>query len=469
MSQPLHLKYRPQTLADLVGQPTLQACLTQAIQRHQIAPAYLFCGPRGTGKTSTARILAKALNCLSYDGPTAIPCGTCSTCKGIVNGSALDVTEIDAASHGGVEDARELVKTCQLAAAQCRYRVIIIDEAHMLTAQAQNALLKLIEEPPARVVFVLATTEPHKVLPTISSRCLSFEFRPIAQNVIKRYLAGIVAAEEIQVGDSAITAIARLCKGGLRDALQLVAKAALLDSESQVTAQDIYRMVGQVGPGELKALVTAAQTRNVVDLMQGSRELIETGHTPESLHLALLEVYHDLLLLIEAPGQNHLLTSLLTKQQLQPLAQNTTIGHIYQALDILDGAERQLRFSPTPQPWLEATLLKLMPQPAQSSRQPVRPTPDAELSLAQAWNRVLDTAQPKAKALLQDYCQLSHIDLARGVATLVVDSAKEATLTKHKDKVQGILETAMGQSMKLTLVFTELDPDHDVELAVATG
>ncbi|MBD2428091.1 DNA polymerase III subunit gamma/tau [Phormidium sp. FACHB-1136] len=473
MSQPLHLKYRPQTLTDLVGQPAVQTCLTQAIQRHQIAPAYLFCGPRGTGKTSTARILAKSLNCLSHDGPTATPCGTCSTCKGIVNGSALDVTEIDAASHGGVEDARELVKTCQLAAAQCRYRVVIIDEAHMLTSQAQNALLKLIEEPPARVVFVLATTEPHKVLPTINSRCLSFEFRPIAQSVIKRYLAEIVAAEAIQVGDSAITAIARLCKGGLRDALQLVAKAALLDSETQVTAQDIYRMVGQVGPGELKALVTAAQTRNVVDLMQGSRELIETGHTPEALHLALLEVYHDLLLLLEAPGQNHLLTSLLTKQQLQPLAQNTDVSHIYQALDILEGAERQLRFSPTPQPWLEATLLKLMPQPAQSSRQPVRPTtrptPDAEPSLAQAWSRVLDTAQPKAKALLQDYCQLSHIDLARGVATLVVDSAKKATLTKHKNKVQGILETAMGQSIQLTLVFTEVDPDHDVELAGVTG
>lgn len=468
MSQPLHLKYRPQTLADLVGQPAVQTCLTQAIQRHQIAPAYLFCGPRGTGKTSTARILAKSLNCLSHDGPTTNPCGTCSTCKGIVNGSALDVTEIDAASHGGVEDARELVKTCQLAAAQCRYRVIIIDEAHMLTSQAQNALLKLIEEPPARVVFVLATTEPHKVLPTINSRCLSFEFRPIAQTVIKRYLAEIVATEAIQVGDSAITAIARLCKGGLRDALQLVAKAALLDSETQVTAQDIYRMAGQVGPGELKALVTAAQTRHVVDLMQGSRALIETGHTPEALHLALLEVYHDLLLLLEAPGQNHLLTSLLTKQQLQPLAQTTTVGHIYQALDVLEGAERQLRFNPTPQPWLEATLLKLMPRAAQSSRQPVRPTPDTGPSLAQAWSRILDTAQPKAKALLQDYCQLSHIDLARGVATLVVDSAKEATLTKHKNKVQGILETAMGQSIKLTLVFTEVDPDHDMKLAGVT-
>lgn len=462
MSQPLHLKYRPQTLADLVGQPAIQTCLTQAIQRHQIAPAYLFCGPRGTGKTSTARILAKSLNCLSHNGPTTNPCGTCATCKGIVNGSALDVTEIDAASHGGVDDARELVKTCQLAAAQCRYRVIIIDEAHMLTSQAQNALLKLIEEPPARVVFVLATTEPHKVLPTIASRCLSFEFRPIAQTVIKRYLADIAAAEGIEVKDSAITAISRLCKGGLRDAIQLVAKAALLSNEDGVSAQDIYRMVGQVGPGELKSLVTAVQTRNVVSLLQGSRELIDAGHSPEAVHGALLEIYHDLLLLIEAPGQTQLLTSLLTKAQLEPLAQATDAQQVYQALDILEGAERQLRFSPTPQPWLEATLLKLMP---------ARPTASSatDLSLKQAWSQVLATAQPKARALLKTYCQLSHIDLGRGMATLVVDQAKETTLTKNKGKVQSIFEEAIGQSIKLTLVFAAPDPDNEAELAEVAG
>jgi DNA polymerase-3 subunit gamma/tau len=469
MNQALHLKYRPQILADLVGQPAIQMCLTQAIQRHQIAPAYLFCGPRGTGKTSTARILAKSLNCLSQDGPTATPCGTCGTCKGIATSSALDVTEIDAASHGGVDDARELVKTCQLAPAQCRYRVVIIDEAHMLTSQAQNALLKLIEEPPARVVFILATTEPHRVLPTITSRCLSFEFRPIAQKVIKAYLTDIAAAEGLPVNASAIEAMARLCQGGLRDALQLLAKAALFDHEHPITAQDIYRLVGQVGPHELKVLITAAQTRNVVKLLQGSRDLIDAGHTPEAVHVALLEVYHDLLLLIEAPGQTQLLTSLLTKAQLAPLAQATDAQQVYHALDVLDGAERQLRFSPTPQPWLEATLLKLMPEPARQSRQRVDQPPTADPSLSQVWRRVLATAQPKARALLKTYCQLSHIDLSRGVATLVVDSAKQATLTKHKGKVQGIVEEAVGQSIQLTLVFADPDPNHKAELAEVAG
>jgi DNA polymerase-3 subunit gamma/tau len=457
----LHLTYRPQTLADLVGQPAVQTCLTQALQRHQIAPAYLFCGPRGTGKTSTARILAKSLNCHRHDGPTDMPCGTCATCKGIVTGSALDVTEMDAASHGGVDDARELVKTCQLAPVQGRYRVIILDEAHMLTSQAQNALLKLIEEPPARVVFILATTEPHKVLPTIASRCLSFEFRPIAQKVIKAYLTDIANAEGIPVNPSALEAMARLCQGGLRDALQLLAKAALLDHQP-VTAQDLYRLVGQVGPGELKALVTAIQTRNVVTLMQGSRDLMEAGHTPEAVHGALLAVYHDLLLLLEAPGQTQLLTSLLTQAQLKPLAQATEAQQVYHALDVLDGAERQLRFSPTPQPWLEATLLKLMPERSKPSS-----TPD--LTPEQVWRRVLATAQPKAKALLETYCQLSHIDLGRGVATLVVDAAKQATLTKHKNKIQGIVEDAVGQSIQLTLVFADPDPNHEAALAEVAG
>jgi DNA polymerase-3 subunit gamma/tau len=455
----LHLTYRPQTLADLVGQPAVQTCLTQALQRHQIAPAYLFCGPRGTGKTSTARILAKSLNCLSHDGPTATPCGTCATCKGIVTGSALDVTEMDAASHGGVDDARELVKTCQLAPVQGRYRVIILDEAHMLTSQAQNALLKLIEEPPARVVFILATTEPHKVLPTIASRCLSFEFRPIAQKVIKAYLTDIANAEGIPVNPSALEAMARLCQGGLRDALQLLAKAALLDHQP-VTAQDLYRLVGQIGPGEMKSLITAIQTRNVVTLMQGSRDLMEAGYTPEAVHSALLAVYHDLLLLIEAPGQTQLLTSLLTPAQLKPLAQATEAQQVYHALNVLDGAERQLRFSPTPQPWLEATLLKLMPV-----RSTARSASVTDLTPEQVWHRVLAIAQPKAKALLETYCQLSHLDLSRGVATLVVDAAKQATLTKHKNKVQGIIEDAVGQSIHLTLVFVDPDPDHETERA----
>jgi DNA polymerase III gamma/tau subunit len=255
--------------------------------------------------------------------------------------------------------------------------------------------------------------------------------------------------------------MARLCQGGLRDALQLLAKAALLDHQP-VTAQDLYRLVGQVGPGELKALVTAIQTRNVVTLMQGSRDLMEAGHTPEAVHGALLAVYHDLLLLLEAPGQTQLLTSLLTQAQLKPLAQATEAQQVYHALDVLDGAERQLRFSPTPQPWLEATLLKLMPERSKPSS-----TPD--LTPEQVWRRVLATAQPKAKALLETYCQLSHIDLGRGVATLVVDAAKQATLTKHKNKIQGIVEDAVGQSIQLTLVFADPDPNHEAALAEVAG
>ncbi|MEG4602605.1 DNA polymerase III subunit gamma/tau, partial [Microcoleus sp. F6_B3] len=180
MYQPLHLKYRPKNLQELVGQDTIKTTLTNAITSDKIAQAYLFTGPRGTGKTSTARILAKSLNCLNSKKPTATPCGECSSCKTIDSCSSLDVTEIDAASHNGVDDARELIQHSNFAPAMSRYRIWILDECHQLSTSAQNALLKCLEEPPAHVVFILCTTEAHKVLPTIISRCQTFNFRALS-------------------------------------------------------------------------------------------------------------------------------------------------------------------------------------------------------------------------------------------------------------------------------------------------
>jgi DNA polymerase-3 subunit gamma/tau len=177
--EPLHHKYRPQTFTELVGQDAIATTLTSALEHRRIAPAYLFCGPRGTGKTSSARILAKSLNCLSVSDPTAQPCGKCDVCTGINNGSVLDIVEIDAASNTGVDNIRELIERAQFAPVQCRYKVYVIDECHMLSTAAFNALLKTLEEPPDQVIFVLATTDPQRVLPTIISRCQRFDFRRI--------------------------------------------------------------------------------------------------------------------------------------------------------------------------------------------------------------------------------------------------------------------------------------------------
>jgi DNA polymerase-3 subunit gamma/tau len=174
--QPLHHKYRPQRFDQLVGQEAIAATLGNALRSGRIAPAYLFSGPRGTGKTSSARILARSLNCLSGEGPTPEPCGSCELCRSIANGTALDVIEIDAASNTGVDNIRELIERSRFAPVQARWKVYVVDECHMLSTAAFNALLKTLEEPPPRVVFVLATTDPQRVLPTILSRCQRFDF-----------------------------------------------------------------------------------------------------------------------------------------------------------------------------------------------------------------------------------------------------------------------------------------------------
>ena len=187
--QPLHHKYRPQRFDQLVGQEAIAATLSNALRTGRIAPAYLFCGPRGTGKTSSARILARSLNCIGSDGPTPEPCGVCELCTSIAAGNALDVIEIDAASNTGVDNIRELIERSRFAPVQARWKVYVVDECHMLSTAAFNALLKTLEEPPPRVVFVLATTDPQRVLATILSRCQRFDFRRIPLQALEQHLS----------------------------------------------------------------------------------------------------------------------------------------------------------------------------------------------------------------------------------------------------------------------------------------
>jgi DNA polymerase-3 subunit gamma/tau len=209
-------KYRPQRFDDLVGQEHVAQTLKNAVAQNRLAHAYLFVGPRGVGKTSTARILAKSLNCIH--GPTVTPCGVCDNCREIAGGNSLDVIEIDGASNNSVEDVRELRDNVRYAPAKGRYKIYLIDEVHMLSAAAFNALLKTLEEPPAHVKFIFATTEPQKVLPTILSRCQRFDLHRIPANLIAKHLQFIAAKEKITLEPGAAHAIARGAEGGLRDA-----------------------------------------------------------------------------------------------------------------------------------------------------------------------------------------------------------------------------------------------------------
>ena len=234
-------KYRPQTFDDLVGQEHVTRTLKNAVEQNRLAHAYLFVGPRGIGKTSSARILAKALNCIH--GPTTSPCGVCDNCKEIAAGNSLDVLEIDGASNNGVEQVRELRDNVRYAPAKARYKIYIIDEVHMLRQQAFNALLKTLEEPPEHVKFIFATTEPQKVLPTILSRCQRFDLHRIPTNLIADHLQFIAKQEKVKLEPAAAHAIARGADGGLRDAESMLDQLVAFCGET-IAESDVLNVFG---------------------------------------------------------------------------------------------------------------------------------------------------------------------------------------------------------------------------------
>ena len=236
-------KWRPQTFSEIIGQEYVVQTLENAIIKNRISHAYIFCGPRGTGKTSLARIFAKALNCVN--GPTSSPCNKCDNCVSISNGSSMDIIEIDAASNRGINEIRELREKVKYLPAALRKKVYIIDEVHMLTTEAFNALLKVLEEPPEHVIFIMATTEPHQVLATIISRCQRFDFYPIPQEKIRKRLKDISSSEEITINDSALNLISKYADGSLRDADGILEQLSSL-GENNITVDDVSSLLGVI-------------------------------------------------------------------------------------------------------------------------------------------------------------------------------------------------------------------------------
>lgn len=361
--EPLHHKYRPQTFAELVGQEAIASTLTNAIRQEKIAPAYLFTGARGTGKTSSARILAKSLNCLSRKIPTETPCGTCEVCRAIAKGDALDVIEIDAASNTGVDNIRELIERAQFAPVQCRYKVYIIDEVHMLSTAAFNALLKTLEEPPDRVVFVLATTDPQRVLPTIISRCQRFDYRRIPLEPMANHLRHIADKESILITAEAVTLVAQIAQGGLRDAESLLDQLSLLPTE--IGVEQVWDLVGSVPERDLLELVSAIAQDDPEALLDSTRRLMDRGREPLIVLQNLASFYRDMLIAKTAPQRNDLVAlTPPTWQQLCDLTQTLDIGLILASQQHLRSAESQLKNTTQPRLWLEVTLMGLLPSAA---------------------------------------------------------------------------------------------------------
>ncbi|NCQ95043.1 MAG: DNA polymerase III subunit gamma/tau [Microcystis aeruginosa W11-06] len=527
--EPLHHKYRPQTFADLVGQSAIATTLSNALISERIAPAYLFTGPRGTGKTSSARILAKSLNCLSSDHPTPIPCGKCSVCQAIANGSALDVIEIDAASNTGVDNIREIIERSQFAPVQCRYKVYVIDECltgdslvftetglipinhpeilgkrvlsynessgeweykkvlrwlnrgvkatltiqtrnrtinctgnhlirtekawiqaknlkigdqilspvnvaavqyrpnsikspqwltnfeevigiqegdtesvydlevednhnfvangllvhncHMLSTAAFNALLKTLEEPPDRVIFVLATTDPQRVLPTIISRCQRFDYRRIALDAMVGHLQKIAQIEAIDINLEALTLVAQIANGGLRDAESLLDQLSLL--AGTITAERVWDLVGAVPERDLLTLLKVIHSNIPDQVIEQCRHLMNRGKEPLIVLQNLAGFYLNLLLAKTAPNRPEMVAvTAPTWQELCTEARTWSLEEILRGQQLLKDSETQLKNTTQPRLWLEVTLLGLLPQaqviPLVATVAPSRPQTSAE-------------------------------------------------------------------------------------------
>jgi DNA polymerase-3 subunit gamma/tau len=527
--EPLHHKYRPQTFADLVGQSAIATTLSNALISERIAPAYLFTGPRGTGKTSSARILAKSLNCLSSDHPTPIPCGKCSVCQAIANGSALDVIEIDAASNTGVDNIREIIERSQFAPVQCRYKVYVIDECltgdslvftetglipinhpeilgkrvlsynessgeweykkvlrwlnrgvkatltiqtrnrtinctgnhlirtekawiqaknlkigdqilspvnvaavqyrpnsikspqwltnfeevigiqegdtesvydlevednhnfvangllvhncHMLSTAAFNALLKTLEEPPDRVIFVLATTDPQRVLPTIISRCQRFDYRRIPLDAMVTHLQKIAQIEAIDINLEALTLVAQIANGGLRDAESLLDQLSLL--AGTITAERVWDLVGAVPERDLLTLLKLIHGNIPDQVIEQCRHLMNRGKEPLIVLQNLAGFYLNLLLAKTAPNRPEMVAvTAPTWQELCTEARNWSLEEILLGQQLLKDSETQLKNTTQPRLWLEVTLLGLLPQaqviPLVATVAPSRPQTSTE-------------------------------------------------------------------------------------------
>ena len=359
--EPLHHKYRPQTFNDLVGQETIALTLSNALQQARIAPAYLFTGPRGTGKTSSARILAKSLNCLATTQPTPHPCGKCEACLAIAKGSALDVMEIDAASNTGVDNIREIIERSRFAPVQCRYKIYAIDECHMLSTAAFNALLKTLEEPPPQVVFILATTDPQRVLSTIISRCQRFDYRRIPLVEMTNHLKYIANEENIAIADDALTLISQIANGGLRDAESLLDQLSLLPES--ISVEKVWDLVGAVPEQDLLALLQAINGNDSLDVLEQCRSLLDRGREPLVVLQNLASFYLNLLIAKTAPQRPDMTAVTETCwQQLCTESSNWDTSAILRGQQHLKEAESQLKHTTQPRLWLEVTLLGLLPQ-----------------------------------------------------------------------------------------------------------
>ena len=497
MAQALYRKWRSQTFEQVVGQEHVTTTLLNALREGRVAHAYLFAGPRGTGKTSTARILAKALNCNDEDNQ---PCNRCSHCTAINEGRMLDLIEIDAASNNSVDDVRELRDKVGFQPSESRYKIYIIDEVHMLSASAFNALLKTLEEPPPYVRFVLATTEPHRIPATVLSRCQRFDFRRIPVAEIAGHLKYIAAEEGFEVQDAAVFAIARSAQGCMRDAVSLLDQmtsygATASAEESQaISLEQVQQVLGSVASATVAAFVDALATRNVAAGLQMIHDLLLQGGSLNEFAAQVIEQLRGVML-VQMVGDGALLEDLApdSVQTMQRQAKELSKPETLWAIRRFSEAMSELKGGFQPQLPLELALVEVIegdqqkaaaPAHTQTLSQPAAPTPppvqkraaqpasraakspvaerkettplDAEATqrLRENWEGFLNTVRercgPKEQASLRSIRDLAiggdSVAMAFGNNSFTLGVISEA---RTKDAISAILAEVLGQQVTI--------------------
>jgi len=448
----LYRAFRPQRFSEVVGQEHISKTLKNAVIQNRVAHAYLFCGPRGTGKTSSAKILAKAVNCLDLkDGE---PCNECANCRAINAGNFLDVLEIDAASNRGIDEIRDIRDKVKFAPSQGKAKVYIIDEVHMLTSEAFNALLKTLEEPPGHVLFILATTEVQKIPLTILSRCQRFDFRKISTAEIKEHLLAIVRQEGINIEDSALNTIARKAAGGMRDAISVLDQCIAF-AGNNIESQHVEKVLGTLGEEQILKISESINQGDAGKVISLLNEYLQSGKDVKQVIRDLIEFYRQVMLLKLLPDGEMITLSRETLALVKEQARKLSISFLNGLVMKLSQIEREMRWTGQPQILLEAGLVEAIFQGAGLEEQNI-PKPAEP---RQADKTVKEEKRSKTTKVIKEEAPTQttvEADISLDIAEIkrlwgdILERVKQNKITTHAFLIEGKPKVINGNSLVIS-------------------